>query len=449
MLKIFLKLLLACLFIPGSVKCIERDSIEVIINQSIQYLVKSQIPENCQSPCYAGEWPSYIENIKPIPFLGPKGKSAYDSNGFNTLFIHNMLAEIYLQDSSYNELLPVLRLARANFLRYKNGHTFNFWPELERRGNLRCRHEGSGCRQRGPRFFEYRHQFIRNYANIYDDADDTAAGFIAMALSDSIFNNDPKARSFDIKDTIGKVFERYRDLGKRKTNWYNKTTGFNYRTGAYLTWFGPEWERSNFFRWFFPDHHKQNILYGVNEVDCVVNANVLGCFAFFGMHDVAGISNATSFLGSALNERTCQTCAVYYPSEFSFHYALAKAISSGAKTLEPFRSVIIDQVIEAIEPDGSCRSVVTANELQVTLYALNTLLLIGDPTSDIVKTHVERAMGFVLNSRYSAHNMSYWPGGIFFSGGSAIRYQHVWRSDAYTTALALEALVNYLHSYRS
>ena len=66
------------------------DSVyKIIIHKTLKYLELNQIKSTNGTEYFYGEWPTYIENLKKIPFLGNKGKSAYDSNIFNTLFIHN------------------------------------------------------------------------------------------------------------------------------------------------------------------------------------------------------------------------------------------------------------------------------------------------------------------------------------------------------------------------
>jgi hypothetical protein len=442
--RIILKLTGVCLLLISSGKIICQSVPDSVLLEAysggISYLALNQLRGGHTGSDYTGEWPTFIYNTSYIPFLGKKGKSAYDSNVFNTLFIHNTLSELYLArpDSS---VLTMLSLAQKNFIHYRNEGSFNFWPLLERPAHLKCNHQN--CRQRRPVNFDYHYGFINNYANIYDDADDTSAGLLAYYYSSRIRNiaGDTTLIITDINSLLRK-FVMYRDTGKRKTNWYNKRLGFNYRTGAYLTWFGPDRKHANFFSWFFPAHKTQNILYGRNEVDCVVNANVLRAMAVTGNTAIPGVSEAKAFLRQVVSKKVCFTCGVYYPTEFTFHYAMARAINSGVNGFDDLKKNLVQEILTRMNEKGYWESEIEDNDMQATLYAVNALMLLDD--NDTLRGQVNRAMNYVIGNRVRGGTITHWPAGVFFSGGSAIRYNHIWRSEAYTTALALEAITNYL-----
>jgi len=445
MLKIILNLFFLSFFF-FQIICSRAEITDSIldknINKAIRFLALNQIKKTDSTNCFEGEWPTYIHNTKFIPLLGPKGKSAYDSNGFNTLFIHNILAEVYLNGLTNENILPVLQLAQRNFAFYKNENTFNFWPlltapeHISNKSHLR--------KYRRANHFSYHSRFINNYANIYDDADDTAAGYLAMYYSNEI---NKKAGQLVLqsyhKEPLAPVFASYRDVGNRKTNWYNKKTGFNYRTGAYLTWFGPERKNNNFIKWFFPKHDQQNILYGSNEVDCVVNANIIRTLLLTNEVTVPGFGDAEKLILKAFENGSCYTCGVYYPTEFSLHYAVAKAIDAGSQNLSTLKESIVAQIKNACGQHGFWTSQIVDNDIQSTLYAINTLILLAGKNDEEAIKMIEQGIQSLLKVMIDENEILYWKGGVFFSGGSAIRYVHVWRSDAYTTALAIEAMVNY------
>ncbi len=420
-----------------------NDSLLInIINKSINYLHVTQIKDNNQPNTFVGEWPSYIYNCANIPFLGKKGKSAYDSNVFNTLFIHNAMAELYLTFNKNSQILELLSLAQKNFKYFKNESSFNFWPELLRPSHLKCKHKN--CKQRRPVNFNYHYGFINNYANIYDDADDTSAGYLAYYLSNKVKDSSGTNQlDYFNTDSYFKNFVLYRDTGIRKTNWYNKKNGFKYRTGAFFTWFGPDRKPSHFFTWFFPYHHKQNILYGRNEVDCVVNANILKTLYTLGDTTISGVKESKEFLRKVIAKNKCQTCGVYYPTEFSFHYALAKAISAGLTGFNDLKEVLISEILKQKNQQGFWESQIEGNDVQCTLYALNAIMMLSSDKK--ILNEIEPGINFLLEKRINDQTLTHWNGGVFFSGGSAIRYEHVWISDAYTTCLAIETLTNYLN----
>ena len=74
-----------------------------------------------------------------------------------------------------------------------------------------------------PRHFPHHYKMIREYANVYDDADDTSAGVLAYYYAQKYklkFTN-PTDENYYVN------FVKYRDIGKRKANWYNKRLGHN------------------------------------------------------------------------------------------------------------------------------------------------------------------------------------------------------------------------------
>lgn len=426
---------LALLFLSFHTKATIPDSLLLdAIGKGIRYLSTHQVKQDNDSVGLIGEWPSYIRNESKIPFLGKKGKSAYDSNGFNTLFIFNILAEIY-EKSTNAAIPPLLELALKNTDHYQNGNSFNFWPLLPK-VNHKCKKKD--CKQRRPRHFHHHYRMTREYANVYDDADDTSAGVLAYYYANKfrIQSNHPTDNNYS------KFFEQYRDIGKRRTNWYNKRLGFKKRTGAYLTWFGPDRKPSGFFSWFFPAKHNQNILYGRNEIDCIVNANILRTLYLKGDTNIAGINDSKNFIRKAIEKKKCFSCGVYYPTEFSFHYSVAKAISSGVTGLEDVVPVLKYQLMSVLKDGHVVNTEIGGNELQATLYAVNALIYLdqSEETMKVIRPAIEYIYLNMIGDKDEAH----WLGGVFFSGGSAVRYLHVWRSDEFTTALALEAISNYL-----
>ena len=432
--------------------CFSSDSLintmELEIKKALHYIELSQIKQTDGDNAYEGEWPSYISNRMNIPFIGKGGMSAYDSNCFNTAFIHNTLATIYFSNPQYSEeIIPTLERAQKNILLFKTNETFNFWHLLdypEHLQNERQRKNPEKYRQRRANHFCYKTRMAYCYANMFDDADDTSVGYLALYFSDSIRKAGKEPLLLNNSLQIGSLFSKYRDIGKRKTNWYNKKNGYNYRTGAFLTAFGPDRRHANFFTWFFPHKDKQNIFYGVNEVDCVVNANVLRALTLLNETRTEGFSESCAFVNDAFKNNLQDRCGVYYPTEFTLHYAASKALHDGVSCLEPSRDTIIHQILSSQNKDGSWTSYIENNDIQATLYALNALLYLGEYEKYGTLPVIEKAIRYVRASAIQEGEVTYWPGGVFFSGGTIIRYAHIWRSDAFTTALAAEALTQYV-----
>lgn len=424
------------------------NKMEDEIKKALHYIELSQIKQTLGDNAYEGEWPSYTSNRVTIPFIGKRGMSAYDSNCFNTAFIHNTLAIIYFSNPQYaEEIIPALERAQKNILLFKTNETFNFWHLLDYPGNLQKKKQRKNpekFRQRRANHFIYKTRLAYCYANMFDDADDTSVGYLALYFSDSIRKAGKEQLSLTDYSVVGQLFSKYRDIGKRKTNWYNKRNGYNYRTGAFLTAFGPDRRHSNFITWFFPYKDKQNIFYGVNEVDCVVNANVLRALAILQETNTEGFSESCTLVNDAFKNNLQYRCGVYYPTEFTLHYAASKALHDGVSCLEPSRDTIIHQILSTQNKDGSWASCIEDNDIQSTLYALNSLLYLGEYEKYKTLPAIEKAIKYIRVSAIHEGEVTYWPGGVFFSGGTIIRYVHIWRSDAFTTALAAEALTQYV-----
>ncbi len=414
-----------------------------LISKTINYIELNQVKVQNGNECFVGEWPTFIQNLEKIPYLGYKGKSAYDSNIFNTLYVHNGLADYYLNFEQDERIISILKKAQSGFHRYIKDSTFNFWPELPRASHVKCPdHE---CTQRRANNFYYHYKFINDYANIYNDADDTSAGLLAYYFSNKVKDRTgTDSLAYYSIYKLSPFVERYRDTGERKTNWYNKKIGLKNRTGAYLTWFGPDRPKSTVFKWFKPLHPQQNILYGTNEVDCIVNANILRTMYTIGDTIAPGIADAKQMIKDVVKKKICNTCGVYYPTEYSFHYAVGKAIASGVTGLNELREPLLKDILSHMNVNGYWPSFTSTNHVQSTLFAINALFLLQQ--NNQYMPEIERGLNYIIRSKIEEGNIVYWQAGIFFSGGSAVRYEHVWRSESYTSMLALEAFTHYLRT---
>jgi len=80
-----------------------------------------------------------------------------------------------------------------------------------------------------------------------------------------------------------------------------------------------------------------------------------------------------------------------------------------------------------------------------TAYALDALLNFGKIEERGTLSAIEKAVRYLLHHRKSGDNYMHWEGGVFFSGGTVVRNNLVWKSDAFTTAVILKALAKYRH----
>lgn len=156
-----------------------------------------------------------------------------------------------------------------------------------------------------------------------------------------------------------------------------------------------------------------------DEIDPVVNANVV---LYLGESDET--SAAISYLISVVREQREADTAIYYPHPLSLHYAIARAIDHGVRSL-----AVVNR-----ELTGSAEAILSEGEPRLTpmTAALGaTILQILAPGSPAIPPAVE----FILNSQYSA---GHWRGEAFYRGPLEF-----WGSDELTTAFCIEALARY------
>jgi hypothetical protein len=467
----------------------QESHIETIVD-SVKYLENTQVKIDDAPNKFLGEWPSYMMAENDVILLGYAGKKAYDSNLFTTASIHNSLATAYLKHPEKLAQIPnMLETAMENILYYKSKDTdtFGFWPNLplpdeyktkkERRKNIYVE-------TRRPNHFLLDSVFINNASNVPDDADDTAVSYVAMKLNQKVAevagNKAPEIKL----EKIGPLFSQYRDtLGKRRSmHYYNVLHGANIYTGAFLTWLQKE---KIFTPWSWaPTSHKERYIpYESNEVDCVVNANVLNALATFDELDTKGVEKACKFIKKSFKkEKRTNLCGLYYPNHFHLHYVTAKALKAGATCLEDVKDKIIEDIVSRQLKDGSLQSkpkkdsnlskkiigLINKGEnfrrkknrnkqeqetkwveeldpydtLQSTIYAGLALSYLIDESNPEQVNSLNQIKNYVLNNKIQDELGTYWKGGVFFAGGTLVRNDLKWRSNAYTTGLVIELLSN-------
>jgi hypothetical protein len=124
---------------------------------------------------------------------------------------------------------------------------------------------------------------------------------------------------------------------------------------------------------------------------------------------------------------------------------VSQAIINGADSLKKNISFMISFILSRQQADGRWKSNLPDNDVQSSVYALLTLLNTRDNDNPEVKSAIEKGIQFIRSKAVKVERETYWHGGIYFSGGTEARETQVWKSDAVTTALCLEALVKYQH----
>ena len=417
---------------------------DTIAPKLLNYLNEQQVMFNPDHPDarYNGIWWSEINNRRNTLLFGPKNQTALDANCFVTSMIHNLLAELYLKDSTLVSIPLMLEKSLPAINSFKNGNGFTFFPIMElpdklvRKGEAEFYPDG----MRSASHYNYQNRMILHGFNIYNDSDDTALGIYANFLCHRVDSNLYHNGKPDL-DSVLAYFGRYRDIEGSATNLWNWIRGHGSETGAYNTWF-PDSQDPKVHS-LFPQKGKYYLPYGVNDIDCVVNANILGVLAAMGAGETQEIRAAASWILEMIELEKCSTCAVYYPSGYSLAYAVVKAWKRGSVVLEPALTPIMKKLIIEQNPDGSWSDRMEGNEVLATLHALNSLIGMKHIVNEELDLVINSGLDFILSKVHYDGNRAWLDGGVVFSGGSLVKRTHVWTSDAYTTALLLEVLVNW------
>ena len=427
----------------------------------LDYLDTTQRKETVLGDYYSGEWQNYMCLQNWFLLLGSK-KRVEDSNCFSVASIHNSLAKIYLKYPEYSNIPNMLDLSFERIMAYKSGDEFNFWNLLPPMRKLKKNDiVGKQPLVRRPTHYKLKTKYINNAANIANDNDDTALGYIAIALRNRIKEKDYIIDSSSAKvKAIAPIFNRYRDVNRKNRHWYNYLHGNDNKTGAYLTWLADEYQfkkwnilkvvghNATFFLPFsecYPHAYKPYLPYGSNDIDGVVNSNILSALALNNELDSASTTAAISYIEKKCKSKKFDHVGIYYPNRYQFPYAVSEAYASGVKQLQKSTQYLVEFLLETQNADGSWSSkrIVNKNDrLQSTAYALNSLINIGDFGKNKTISSINNAIDFILQHAIRDSLGVHWEGGVFFSGGTVVRHFLFWKSDAYTTVIILNAFAN-------
>jgi hypothetical protein len=299
--------------------------------------------------------------------------------------------------------------------------------------------------------------------NIPNDADDTAI-VVALQKLHSVLQPQDRIRP-DISAL--KMLVRYRDIGRAKQDKRNQRHGIA-DTGAFLTWLKDE----NLGTFSRPE---QGIIpLGANNVDCVVNANALFSLALNDADHWDGFEDSKALLAASVKARTwTDVCALYYPQLMMLPYALTRAYREGEMGADPemraTMGLLLRDLLEMQHRNGSFPGGKDRTRHLSTALAVNALLNMGAEIAhehdrfDQFQSAIEKAIGFLVSERRlhrlmfgedstSGHGRSSgkgpgykWASGLFFAGSYGDLAQ--WRSEAYSTAIVLEALAKYMLAY--
>ncbi|HEX8273771.1 MAG TPA: hypothetical protein VF615_14130 [Longimicrobiaceae bacterium] len=207
--------------------------------------------------------------------------------------------------------------------------------------------------------------------------------------------------------------------------------------GLFYTWLAPRWPapRSRAY-WRVALRHWRNparAYYfwklnesGLDDVDCVVNANVL---LYLGEGpDTAAVAG---YLADVFRSGGEACCDKWHLNPFTFQYVVSRCFAAGAAALGAVRDQAVARIAAAAGPDGR----IGDNELDTALAAC-ALLSWGCAPPEL-----ERAVGYLLAAQRPEGD---WRAASLYFGGPKKYFG--WGSEELTTGFAVEALARYRDS---
>lgn len=395
---------------------VSPHEINFLIKGSLKTLIKTQHQEDDIPQHWKGEWESTKQNIRPIIFLGAKGKAALDSNCFTTGHIHNELSDYLLRNPNITEaesLSKTLNLAFDNLITFQNkeGH-FGFWHRLPLTEKMKsfAQTENKDIEIFRPNQYELTNNFTLKRANVPADADDTSLVYSAYEMQMQLNKKFP--RLFTAKNlTIDlEVFNQFRDIKRKNVHPLNKLHGNFNDTNAYMTWFAPD--ASTFVGGLTQKFQEApQIPFGVNDIDCVVNANVLQSLARYNQTENNPAAKAScQYIEKAIDKGLSKKCGFYYPSPYYLHFVVARALEAGVSCLKDSALKLNQELVKEQnshgywgwekEPKSNDRKKYLYEPVSSTIYALNAMIIYADKLhqKNVLADRVQAATNFVVKS---------------------------------------------------
>jgi len=380
-----------------------------------------------------GQWRTQVTTAVPN-FIGVgRMNEAYEEpTAFGTYAIANILAEAYFLNPELAELRELIFKSAASLDNYRIGALFNFYPP-----KMYGSHH-----VRGPRFM-YLHPRWKGFTHIPPDADTSSVTYAFLHYQNSLERGlSPDELTTPLPRAALDKFSETRDR-HRIPHAYNAMQG-QVNTGAFLTWLFDEKDPDMPHYYFARPDKGMRIPFNVNDVDCVVNANVLKMLHYAGETDGPGYKAACRHLNKVVRGTQYYLCGMYYPNNHALPYSMASNLQSGVSCLEESRKELLRYILRKQQRNGAWQSqlVLRRDYVQSTVWALNALMMIGDPKNREHRRAVKAGLKYLLSEvRYDKKGNLFWRGQVYYAAIFAARFQVVWRSSAYTTALGLKALV--------
>lgn len=425
-------LFLSILLVFFSVGATAKNSVDISINKSLEFISASQFAEN-NDIYWKGEWPVEMKSYLLPALLGVGqlwGRPTPESTDFATSSIMNLLAETYFLDPHYQQIIPLLNNGLASVKNYADGEKFNYYNSINYQGDV----------VHGPKAKGYVPNFIAGLTNVPSDADSTAAAYTAKAFMQQILAGEEK-NTFNVPADVLQTFEKFRDVN-RTPHYYNRFESIK-NSGAYLTWFIDEHHMPK--NIFAKPNTGARIPFGFNDVDCVVNANVMRLLTLTHNNKSEGYENSCALLNKVILNEKQKLCGIYYPNSYAVFFSISNAYKAGADCLEPSKNKALEFMMSSQNPDGSWANepgIGRTDLVQSTALALNALMNYSSADAKPFKEQIRAGINFLLSKqKINSHGHAFWKGEVFFSAVAQARNTVLWRSDSYTTALVALTLV--------
>lgn len=413
-------------------------SLREIAARTVAFVLNEQKTEDQGRIYIRGEWPTQIESTL-IPIVAGVGKPIgkdEEASAFTTAVVASNLARVYLDNEELKGEYPFAGIPRAiengiaTYERYREGATYNFFP-AEIVNGVKVRKSADLTIKK----------IYHGFMNIPNDSDTTAAVLTSLAYNSRI-NNGPSRVAQEALDEMSRFLDK-----DRKPLYYNRMNGVK-NTGAFLTWLIDEKDPAVPKKYFARPEDGPRIPFNVNDVDCIVNANILTLLSLIGQQGQPGRNEACSMLNTMIRKDQHATCGVYYPNTLNLSYSLSLAEKAGLQCItEDSNSRMIEKILAIQTAEGGWVNVdnIWQDPVITTGFALYALLTLPQKTGGAPDRRIDASlmygMHYLLRNAIQKDRYVYWKPDNFFTAVAAARSMIMWSSKAYTNSIIAAVLL--------
>ncbi len=406
-------------------------SLAQIANSNLKFIANSQV-KRPDGIYVAGEWRAQIyASLFPIIIgVGNPFDSDEEPSAFTTGSIMNQLALIYRDHPEFQQIPPMLVKALPSIERFREGDLYNFYPPRIWRG---VRVHQTASMMLAPHW--------KGFTNVPEDADTTAVSYTARFYSEKVL----KGKKLNLPPGTLKSYSRFRDL-KREPHSINLEMRM-VNTGAFLTWQYDENDPRRPKEFFAEPEEGKRIPFKTNDVDCIVNLNVLRLLSLTDHSNIKGRAQSCALMGYIVQSENYAKCGLYYPNTYNFHYSAALVDEAGESCMRPYGEQMVGYILKTLAADGGWYNLDNnqiGDRTHASAYALYALARFGAPGDSRVRRALADGSRFLLSRILrSQGGHLYWQGETFFTANGLGRALGSvdWKSDAFTTSIALGALL--------